>query len=331
VHKVENNSILGYFFEGSSPVSGPTNPHFKEYLMNRRDFLKLCGLAATGLTFGIGTTGCSPYPKNVNWKDVPDNEFSIQKFDDWFETHKLYNGLNPNLKLGDAGFSPTFRGSILSGWSPGMDYASNNMYAVADGIVRKIGDIKIRYGGTIVEVVHVGTHQQWYDAEIFVSYYAHLSTVKLGQGESVKRGDLIGPTMGRDHAKLMFSFNYNFIDPDNYGEQHNYMDYWDGKKEYGHGDIAEKRQNQVKIIQEFSSFIELNPILSYYSLTRRKHREFRENKACTWDVVEQFEYLAELYQGRPSYFAGVSQEKFAEYKKDFYANQPIILTLPLKA
>jgi hypothetical protein len=41
--------------------------------------------------------------------------------------------------------------------------------------------------------------------------------------------------------------------------------------------------------------------------------------------------MDELYHDRPKLFSKLNPEKFADMKKEFYANQPIILTLPLKA
>jgi hypothetical protein len=102
--------------------------------ITRRNFLKIAGLGSLGLA-----AGCTTFPKNVNWHEVPDSEFSISKFNDWFEAHKLYNGINPNLGIGMTGKGPTFYMSMRSGWTPGIDYSSNFMYAVADGIVAQVG------------------------------------------------------------------------------------------------------------------------------------------------------------------------------------------------
>jgi hypothetical protein len=303
---------------------------FGSMLMNRRNFLKLCGLAASGLTFGISSTGCAPYSKNVNWKEVPDSEFSIQKFDEWFVFHKLYNGINPNLGIGKTGLWPTFSQSIRAGVTPGMDYNSNSMYAVADGVVSNMGKITGtgRLEGNYVQISHPLSKNAQYG--LFTSSYNHLGKIHVTY-EKVKRGDLIATVEYTNHAKLFLRKGVNVVDPDNYGINHSYMSLWDGKAKLDVADMETKSQNQRQIVTTIAGYLSPTLNINFSTLAYREHRPYKEQKRCRWDDVEIMRYLDELYQARPQLFTKLTPEKFAEYKSEFYANQPIILTLPLKA
>jgi len=49
------------------------------------------------------------------------------------------------------------------------------------------------------------------------------------------------------------------------------------------------------------------------------------------DNVEIMRYLNELYNARPQFFPTLLPERYSTIIAEFYANQPIVLTLPLKA
>jgi hypothetical protein len=308
--------------------------------MNRRKFLKLCGSAAYGLTFGFGTTGCAIPPKDINWATVPDSKFSLEKFDDWFITHKLYNGLNPYLKMSQAGHFPTFKQCVISAGipslaTPGIDYNSNRMYAAADGIVREVGDLaRFGYGrptGNYLQIAHCDPDKSPWAGDTFITHYAHLNQIELKLGDTVKRGDYIATSFSTSIAKLMISFGINYIDPDNYGLNHSYMNYWDGITIYGNENISSKRDKQIEIWKTINSHVYPDKGVTQYKLLRSRHRPICQDITCSWDNVEIMRYLEELYKARPQYFSKLPLEKFTELKNDFYANQPIILTLPLKA
>jgi hypothetical protein len=298
-------------------------------LMNRRSFLKLCGLAAQGLAFGFGTSGCTTFPKDVNWASVPDKDFSLAGFDQWFETHKLYNGVNPNLRMYHVGYCPSFSRSISAIVSPGIDYNSNHMYAAADGVVSQVGKIDTsrtgRIGGGVIKVAHdIRTH-----GVIFTSIYAHTGTPYVKPGDFIKRGDLIADVMYTPNAKLMILKSQNYIDPDNYGHNHSYMKYWDGT-EISNENVDQKNLVQLQIVGDLikacSQELELWP---RYHTNQESYKGRAEG--CVWDQTEMFRYLSELYNARPRLFPNLPPEKFAEYKFEFYANQPIVFSLPLKA
>jgi hypothetical protein len=65
-----------------------------------------------------------------------------------------------------------------------------------------------------------------------------------------------------------------------------------------------------------------------YTLLAKKHK-YRD-KIFKWSLVEEFRYLEYLYQTDPKLFLSVPKEEFELVKKEFYENQPIILTSPLK-
>jgi hypothetical protein len=300
--------------------------------MNRRDFLKLLGLAAYGLGFGFGTTGCASFPKDVNWASVPDSEFTLEKFDDWFKYHKLFNDVNPNLGLNKTGIGGTFRNSITQGWSPGIAYNSSPMIAVADGIVVSVHNMDTgRLGGTAVSLGHPEGGMNTMGLE---SRYVHLNTTYIKGGQEVLRGQPIG-TADPGYAKLMVTILGNLVDPDNYGEGHTYMKYFDGVNNPPVENPKVKIRKQRQICEELFQYAP-KAGLSLRKFGRDPHfSEINHPKRGTryahWDYVEMIRYMDELYKARPDYFPRLSPDKFAEFKKEFYANQPIILTLPLKA
>jgi hypothetical protein len=295
--------------------------------MNRRNFLKLCGMAAGGISFGLGTSACTTIPKNVNWNEVPDSEFSIANFDEWFYFYKLYNSLNPNLKFGHAGYSPTFRGSIFSGWTPGIDYSSNNIYAAADGIVYNIHSLDTgRLGGNTLNVNH---NMGPYSVPTIVTKYAHLGKVYVNSRDKVKRGDILANVGDYNHAKLMMqTLGGNYVDPDNYGEGHCYMKYFDGNDPQVI-EPEQKHHKQRAICRDISAYLLPQTGITSNSLFSKSHVQ-KAGTLCIWDNIEAFRYLEELYIARPNLFSDLSKDKFAEYKKEFYANQSVILTLPVK-
>jgi hypothetical protein len=304
------------------------NLSFWRALMNRRKFLKLCGLAACGAGFGFGTTGCAIPPKDVNWKEVPDSEFTIQKFNDWFIAHKLYNGVNPNLKIGQRGYGPTFEANVFSrhGATPGIDYNSNNMYAIADGVVfsdiRKIGGSgAYRLGGLTISIAH-GQHTH---GTAFSSKYSHIGGTYVKQGDHVKRGDLIAVGADAPYAKLTVQKHLNYIDPDNYGPNHSYMNYYDGVTIYENENIEEKDINQRRIVANFLKLCKFD-----LNLDEKMHRNMGEMSSCMWDQIEIFRYLQDLYIAKPKLFPKLEPDSFSKIKNEFYANQPITFTLPLK-
>lgn len=290
-------------------------------------------MAACGAGFGFGTTGCATYPKDVKWSDVPDSEFTIQKFDDWFSFHKLYNSVNPNLKSYNIGNYSSFKVSIGAGFSPGIDYNSNYMYAAADGVVVSVHEMDTgRVGGTAIWIGHPEGGFNFMGLE---TRYLHLGKSMVQGGQEVKRGDRLADVELKGSGKLMVSIFGNLVDPDNYGVGHSYMEYFDGVHNSPVENPKIKSRDQRGICEELFSHAQ-NIELSLKKFGRDPHfSEINHPKRGTrfahWDYIEMFRYTEELYKARPTYFPRLSPEKFAEFKIEFYANQPIIFTLPLQA
>jgi len=318
--------------------------------VTRREILKLGAIGGLGLALGLH--GCATIPRDVKWAEVSDKEFSIGAFDDWFNAHKLYNDINPNLKFGSAGHYPTFRATVSSsiGATPGIDYSSNRLYAAAEGIVEQTGDIDRlntgRAGGLYVMVRHgrrtEGTGRSWHYAQIgnparfgfeFHTHYAHLSSLEVEVGQNVKRGDLIGivPATYWGIAKLMLTNrSSNYVNPDNYGPNHSYMVYLDGQ-DYSIEDIKERNDKQAQIWKTLCKQIKPETGIREGVMTQKMHRAAYQHKTCYWDNFTIMKYLTELYQARPTLFTDMPKDRFEEMKAEFFNNQPIILTLPLKA
>jgi hypothetical protein len=306
----------------------------------RREFLKRTAIGGTGLALGLGTNACvGMVPKDINWSEVPDKEFSLDKFDDWIVAHKLYNGINPNLKKMQLSSNPGcyFKGSLGAQFSgsyatPGIDYQSGVLYASASGEVARIVDLKdvsTRLGGYMVYISHPTAGPNLADW-VIITMYAHIYKPNLDVGQKVERGEKIADVMYPNHAKLMLKRWQYFVDPDNYGQNQSYMDYWDGKTGLEIENTRERCLKQEQIYWEIRG--KANPKL-YAELRNhfpKSHRNDGKHKHL-WDFVEMFRYIEELYRIRPHFFPGLEQEEFNKLKNEFYANQPIILTLPLKA
>ena len=54
------------------------------------------------------------------------------------------------------------------------------------------------------------------------------------------------------------------------------------------------------------------------------------DEACEWSSFEYFKYLSTLYEVKPDLFPELSNEKFQSLKKEYFDNQPIVLTLPFR-
>jgi hypothetical protein len=299
--------------------------------MNRRTFLKFCSLATHGLAFGFGTTGCAIPPKDIKWSELPEKDFSIVAFDDWFITHKLYNGVNPNLKITQRGKNTTTKAAINSSnnSTPGIDYQSGVLYAAAGGEVARIIDLdKIgtgRAGGYMLYVSHPVAGPNMMDWVITTSY-AHIFKPQLEVGQRVERGDKIADVLYPDFAKLMLQRWQYFVDPDNYGQNHSYMNYWDEKTDLDIQDTRERCLKQEQIYWQLRG--KASPWL-YEQLRNNFPKSHRNDfkKKHLWDFFEMFRYLEELYNAKPNLFPNLDRTEFNILKEEFYANQPIVLTL----
>ena len=295
---------------------------------NRRIFLSL--MLKSFLTLGLGDAliGCTTFDPTKDYTKLPLEEFDIKAFDSWYKRNKLYNKMNPNLKgMHQHGYYPTFKQSVFSGFgvTPGMDYSANKMVAIAPGEVGRIKELNTgRLGGIVITVKH----------DPYVSRYAHLDKPAVKPFQKVKRGDVLASVRYRKNAKLMLIEGANYIDPDNYGAGHGFMDYFEKAPVNTDVDPIERfdkdariwRLNkQMNILDDFVGFWDND---DKYSALSRYHVKYKWRQ-CKWSVVERFKYLSTLYGIKQNLFPNLSKNHFEEMQKNFYENQSIIATLPV--
>lgn len=269
-------------------------------MVSRREFIEYLALIAGGLAL----KGCV----GIGW-------------------YNPYTGDSKKFK-GPGWEQWTFQGSIRDGWTPGICYnvpQGTPMVAVAKGTViekKSLEGRPGRAGGQMVVVAH-GFRQcdsPWWAP--YFSYYAHVENLEVDVGNEPSRGDVIA--CGGYHynqAKLMFKEGGNWVNPDNYGLDNSYMDYWNGKTNLEVSHSWDKLQKQNSLFREFYKLCTGKDISR---LLFRAHA-----KGTLWSTVEKFRYLEYLRQKHPEYFSA-TKEEIDSIRKEFYANQPIILTLPFR-
>jgi hypothetical protein len=296
--------------------------------INRRKFLKTtCKLTLAGtaaLTMGPAISHLVPDPLKLAFASETQTEFDV------------YNDVNPNAK--DI-VTHTFKDCLAKKWWPGICYkTSKPMVAVAGGTVaemialeeyikdkthasatkRALMDEKIEAKGFFVEVNHGAGYR---------SYYLHLKKPEIKSLQKVKRGQIIGyPDERWNMPRLVFRDYNDQCDPNNYGMNHSFMNYWDGKTDLNIGKAEQNKrfELQQQILNKFAGMVE-GP--EKYTLLRKKHKG---GFSCKWSPIEKFRYIEYLLHNKPETFPSLTKEKFGEMKKEFYSNQPIILTLPFK-
>jgi len=279
-----------------------------ERLLTRRDFLKISGqFALAGVTaLGLESvlSGCATRPPTA--------------------------GFNPNFR-GPGSQWHTFMRSIYDGWTPGIDWKvspKTPMVAVASGKVENIHQINMagHAGGRGVEIGHCIDPS---DRIVYKSAYYHLNKVDVAWSDRVERGDIVGYAGDTDTynvAKLCLRAFGNLVNPDNYGPGYNHMQYWDGDNSLEIRDGWERYLNQCRI---------MGNLLECYLGKDRKKINVAEHSdgyygTCNWSLFEKFTYLEHKFEGKPNLFPNLRKHHFELMKKEFYNNQPIVLTLPFK-
>jgi hypothetical protein len=296
--------------------------------MDRRSFLKITGeltLAGTAaLSIGPVISHLVPNPLKLAFASETQVEFDI------------YNDANPNAK--DI-VAHTFKDCLAKKWLPGICYkTSKPMVAVAGGTVTEI----IALEEYIKDKSHASATKRALmdeenDAKGFLvgvshgtgyrSFYLHIKRPEIKSLQKVKRGQIIGyPDERWNMPRLVFRDYYDQCDPNNYGMKHSFMNYRDGKTDL---DIGKAEQNksfelQQQILNNIAGMVE-GP--EKYTLLRKKHKG---KFPCKWSPIEKFRYIEYLLHNKPETFPSLTKEQFGEMKKEFYSNQPIILTLPFK-
>jgi hypothetical protein len=298
--------------------------HFHRTI-DRRTFIKETSRATVGLGFMVcGLASCAPHGVRTQPDETYawSGEFDIKDFDRWFRRNRLYNGENPYLKkphMSQASYR--FKASLRYSGPPCIGYTvpdGETMVASATGQVATIEELGREREGLKVGVHHPNVHS------IYRTYYAYLSEVDVKELQRVERGEPIGKvTTLPEYAKLLF-WDGNWLDPDNYGLHHGYMrymrDHEEPIEEPSTDEIAQREKDQWAALKQLSG-------LSSIALPDYSHHGRRD---CTWSAVERFRYLECLYQANPGLFPSLTGGRFESLKKQFYENQPIILTLPFR-
>jgi len=250
-------------------------------------------------------------------------------------------GQNPYFK-GPGHEKWTFMRSIYDGWTPGIGWVvspNTPMVAVAPGEVIYAQPIRIpgHAGGLDLWVHHYGDvrGKALRDGSVipgppYESHYAHLNRLEkgIGVGKQVSRGQVLGYAGDYDTyqvAKLMLMEEGNLVNPDNYGPGHSFMNYWDGSLNLEINDIDDRIRKQSSLLHKlFETYL----VNDKWKLFKKLHRKGYYGY-CWWSLFEQFRYLEKKYAKKPEQF-NLPKAKFETIKKEFYANQPIILTLPFK-
>jgi len=290
--------------------------------MNRRNFMKTTGKIAL-----VGATALSIEPLLCGFVRDPLKMAFASESPEGFN---VYNGVNPNTKDIEA---ETFENCLSKGYAPSICYkTSKPMVAVAKGTVTQVGEWNTRAKftknlggdpmgamGYFVRVTH---------GPNFISYYYHLEEPEVKFGQKIDRGERLGlPDKRWNLARLLFLYWTTASDPDNFGINHSFMTYWDGATDLDKSKEEQNQrfENQDEILNKFAGMVK-GP--EEYTLLSKKHKG--NNQLYKWTSIEKFRYIEYLIQNKPETFPSLKKEQFLEMKKEFYANQPIVLTLPFK-
>jgi len=292
--------------------------------MNRRDFLKKTGKIAfaSGAIFGLraGLFGPNLITTKLALAEELNTKFNV------------FNAINPNVKSIQ---SHTYQDCLSQNYAPGICYKTTKpMVAVAKGTVTRIMElptVSCLWGslggnpdgaeGFIVVITH---------GRDYLSCYYHLQQLDVKFADKVERGQRIGfPDERWNIARLLFKEGLgNPMDPDNFGTNHSFMTYWDGVTDL---DIAKEEQDK-RLERQKQLLDKLAGAYSgpeEYTLLRKKHKS-KDGTIFNWSTIEKFRYIEYLHQNNPETFASLTKERFKEIRKEFYRNQPIVLTLPFK-
>jgi hypothetical protein len=306
--------------------------------ISRRNFIKFCYMLGISSTFPLIT--------NCGWIKPSKTQLFKNGLDDaGIDTSgfQLYNGKNPNQKHGHQ--YEIFRNDMRTGGIvPGHVYRSYDtaIYAAQSGIVTRIYQItrskhNTNIGGNTIEIADTINSP-------YRILYAHVEGVKVNFMDQVKRGDLVAKSGssirfdggGRDDEifKIVLYNWHNVEDPDNYGINHGPMNYWDGKTDLDVKDAFQRRGNQRIILSEIVNSYRgdgSNPLAPIAIMSEVEHRKRASYGANTyrWSEIERFRFLEHVRNKNHGIF-DITDSEFQGIKDKFYANQPIVLTLPFK-
>ena len=284
-------------------------------MMNRRKFLKTTGKLTLA---GAIALSFAPNLTRIRIAEASQGEFNV------------YSNINPHVKSIQ---SATFYDCLSKGLKPGICYSTSNpIVAVAEGTVTEIIDLADQviwlknFGKDLKEAK--GTMVRMHHGVNYVSNYLYIDKLKVKFGQKVKRGQLIGfPDKRWNVLGLMLQEERKPIDSDKYGINHSYMSYWDGKSalEFDKAAQEKKLEKQRQLLQEVADSC-TGP--EKYTLLMKKHphgERFQKGSK-----IDTFQYAEYAYKKNAEKFSSLKKEQFERIRKEFYSNQPIILTLPFK-
>lgn len=290
--------------------------------MNRRKFLKRTGkltLAGTAaLSIGPVISHFVPNSMKLAFASETQVEFDV------------YNDVNPNAK---AIVAHTFKDCLAQKLWPGICYkTSKPMVAVAAGTVTDVSYLADTTGYFYQTIIKEQNQAKGFGVRVvtgsnYSSHYLHLKTPEVTFGQKINRGQIIGyPEKKWNMPRLVINEVGDQVDANNYGVDHSYMNVWDGNTDLEVEKVEQNKrwETQQQILNKFAGMVE-GP--EKYTLLRKKHKG---GFSCKWSPIEKFRYIEYLLHNKPETFPSLTKEKFGEMKKEFYSNQPIILTLPFK-
>jgi hypothetical protein len=259
----------------------------------------------------------------------------------------FYQKSNPNVN-----FNQKF--TFKSKFSSGNDYPgpawylspNTHIYASTPG---QVVNVRTYSGGG----TNVKGHQISIYNEPFSIVYEHVDKPAVKFKDIIKRGDLIarGVSDKRNNGvqglpgyfKIALYNNGNCEDPDTYGENYSYMNYWDEKKDLNKNNKNNKISIQWDILNKISNSYNgvLKNDLVKISKQHISFKEFKKNgkypfqhrnfngSFLRYTPIERFKILENIYKQDPLKFT-LGETKFQNLKQKFYNYQPIILTLPFK-
>ena len=202
-------------------------------------------------------------------------------------------------------------------------------------------------GGFYVRVAHDfydGLKKDYYPRatlyrnQVYRSSYYYLSKVVVEHWQKVKRGQIIGygsiyGAPKKEKAKIVLEERGNWVNPDDYGQTHGFMTYWDDESnlEIDLEEMNSRLDKQIEIVRKLNGhYVRRNEDNLYNKLHTVIDTEKFRNYPVKWSTIDRFRYLSHLYSEDPRLFPDLSSAEFGTLTKEFYGNQPILLTLPFK-
>ena len=122
---------------------------------------------------------------------------------------------------------------------------------------------------------------------------------------------------------------HKYVDPDNYGQKHEYMDYLSNLKypaidSSDEDEVYNKWIKQIQIVNNMYTSTDNEKILY-----QRSNLHYEGMYASvSWDTLEHFKFLKTIYSEYPYLFPRITQEQFVSFVDEFYKSQPVQLILP---